>query len=180
VAAFDESRKAIWVVTGKGKGKTTYCLGKALLMSSMGVRCFILQAIKSPRRYGEVMAIEKLSGMEIQSLGKGLVDKSNPDEDASHKIAAREAWSRAKEIVTSSRYGLVVLDEINIAVNYGYIQYQEVLDLLHGKAEGCANYFGRTLCASRTDERFAAATMEMKELKHPYKMGINARWGIEY
>ncbi len=176
---FNDSRNTIQVVTGKGKGKTTYCLGKALLVSSMGVRCFILQTIKSPRLYGEVMAIEKLSGMEIQSMGKGLVDKNNPDEDPDHREAAREAWSRAKEIVMSSRYWLVVLDEINIAVNYGYIHYQEVLDLLQKKPEEVQIILGGRYAHPELINT-AAATMEMKEIKHPYKMGVKARWGIEY
>jgi len=174
-----EQQKSIQVVTGKGKGKTTYCLGKALLMSSKGLRCFILQAIKSPRLYGEVMAIENLPGMEIQSMGKGLVDKNNPDEDQDHKKAAREAWARAKEIVLSSRYGLVVLDEINIAVNYGYIHHQEVLDLLMEKPDMVQIILGGRYAHPELIKA-AATTMEMKEIKHPYKMGIKARWGIEY
>ena len=87
------------VVTGNGKGKTTYCLGKALLMSSMGMPSFMLQFIKSPGLYGEVVASQKLPGMQIQSLGKGLVGKPNPDVDRDHKKAAREAWRRAKEVI---------------------------------------------------------------------------------
>ncbi len=175
----DEQPNTIQVVTGRGKGKTTYCLGTALLMSSMGVHCFILQAIKSPRLYGEVMAIENLPGMEIQSMGKGLVDKKNPDGDPDHKKAARLAWARAKEIVLSSRYGLVVLDEINIAINYGYIHHQEVLNLLEEKPEMVKIILGGRYAHPELI-KVAAATMEMKEIKHPFKMGVGARWGIEY
>jgi cob(I)alamin adenosyltransferase len=175
----NERQNTIQVVTGRGKGKTTYCLGTALLMSSMGVNCFILQAIKSPRLYGEVMAIENLPGMEIQSMGKGLVDKKNPDGDPDHKKAAREAWARAKEIVLSSRYGLVVLDEINIAVNYGYIHHQEVLGLLMEKPEGVQIILGGRYAHPELI-KVSAVTIEMNEIKHPFKMGVGARWGIEY
>ncbi|MCF8131093.1 MAG: cob(I)yrinic acid a,c-diamide adenosyltransferase, partial [Deltaproteobacteria bacterium] len=175
----NEQPNTIQVVTGKGKGKTTYCLGNALLMSSMGADCFILQTIKSPRLYGEVMAIENLPGMEIQSMGKGLVDKKCPNGDPDHKKAARKAWARAKEIVLASRYDLVVLDEINIAVNYGYIHHQEVLDLLMEKPESVQIILGGRYAHPELI-KVSDVTMEMKEIKHPYKRGVRARWGIEY
>ena len=167
------------VVTGNGKGKTTYCLGKALLMSSMGVPSFMLQFIKSPRLYGEVMASQNLPGMQIQSLGKGLVGKPNPDVKTDHKEAAREAWRRAKEVILSCRYGLVVLDEINIAVNYGFIGPEELLELISSIPKEL-----RLMLSGRYahPEIMDAATLavEMKEIKHPYKTGIQARKGIEY
>jgi len=169
----------IEVVTGKGKGKTTYCLGKALLMSSMGVPAFILQIIKSPKPYGEVMAIEDLPGIEIQSMGKGFVDKENPDGDQDHKKAAREAWERAKEIVLSCRYGLVVLDEINIAVNYGFIRADEVCSLLSEKPKDVHLMLGGRYAKAEVMET-AKAVMEMKEIKHPFNDGVGARKGIEY
>ncbi len=177
--ARDAHPSPVEVVTGRGKGKTTYCLGKALLMSSMGVSSFVLQVIKSPKPYGEVMAIENLPGMEIQSMGKGLVDKENPDADQRHREAAREAWEQAKEIVLSYRYGLVVLDEINIAVNYGFIQPDEVLNLLSRKPKGMhlmlsGRYAKPELMAQATD------VMEMMEIIHPFKNGVGARRGIEY
>ena len=125
-----ENKEPIEVVTGKGKGKTTCCLGKALLMSSMGVPSFILQLVKSPKPYGEVMAIKNLPGLEIETMGKGFVNNKNPNADPSHWEAAREGWERAKEFILSSRYELVVLDEINIAVNYGFIHPDEVQNLL--------------------------------------------------
>ncbi|MCG6880327.1 MAG: cob(I)yrinic acid a,c-diamide adenosyltransferase, partial [Deltaproteobacteria bacterium] len=167
------------VVTGRGKGKTTYCLGKALLMSSAGVPSFMLQIIKSPRLYGEVMASQNVPGMQIQSMGKGLVGKRNPDVNTDHKEAAREAWRRAKEIVTSRRYGLVVLDEINIAVNYGFISPEELLDLIATiPKELRLMLSGRYAHPEIVDA--AALAVEMKEIKHPYKIGVKARKGIEY
>ena len=175
----NEHQSLIEVVTGKGKGKTTYCLGKALLMSSMGVPAFILQVIKSPRLYGEVMAIENLPMVEIETMGKGFVDKKNPDGDQDHKKAARIAWERAKEIVLSCRYGLVVLDEINIAVNYGFIHPDEVRNLLLNMPKDVHLVLGGRY--AKTDVmKHATVVMEMKEVKHPFKNGIGARRGIEY
>ena len=179
MSAQGENKDPIEMVTGKGKGKTTYCLGKALLMSSMNVPSFILQFVKSPKPYGEVMAIKNLSGLEIETMGKGFVDKENPDADPSHEEAAREAWARGKEIILSSRYGLVVLDEINIAVNYGYIHPQEVQDFLLKKPKGVHLMLsGRYAKADLM--KCATVGMEMKEVKHPFKNGVGARMGIEY
>jgi len=178
-SARGKHQEPIEVVTGKGKGKTTYCLGKALLMSSMDVPTFILQVVKSPKPYGEVMAIKKLPGLEIETMGKGFVDKRNPDADPSHWEAAREAWERGKEIISSSRYGLVVLDEINIAVNYGFIHPDEVQNLLLNKPKGVHLMLSGRY--AKTDVmKHATVVMEMKEVKHPFKNGIGARRGIEY
>jgi len=178
-SARGKNQEPIEVVTGKGKGKTTYCLGKALLMSSMNVPSFILQVVKSPKPYGEVMAIKKLPELEIETMGKGFVDKRNPDADPSHWEAAREAWERGKEIISSSRYGLVVLDEINIAVNYGFIHPDEVQDLLLNKPKGVHLMLSGRY--AKTDVmKHATVVMEMKEVKHPFKNGIGARKGIEY
>ncbi|OQY46033.1 MAG: hypothetical protein B6240_07860 [Desulfobacteraceae bacterium 4572_87] len=174
-----ENQAPIEVVTGKGKGKTTYCLGKALLMSSMGVPSFILQVVKSPKPYGEVMAIKNLPGLEIETMGKGFVDKKHPDADPSHWEAAREAWERGKEIILSSRYELVVLDEINIAVNYGFIHPDEVASLLSKKPDGVHLMLSGRY--AKTDVmKHAKVVMEMKEIKHPFKNGVGARRGIEF
>lgn len=174
-----KNQEPIEVVTGKGKGKTTYCLGKALLMSSMGVPSFFLQVVKSPQPYGEVMAIKNLPGLEIETMGKGFVDKKNPDADPSHWEAAREAWERGKEIISSSRYELVVLDEINIAVNYGFIQPDEVASLLSKKPDGVHLMLSGRY--AKTDVmKHATVVMEMKEIMHPFKNGVGARRGIEF
>ena len=174
-----ENQEPIEVVTGKGKGKTTYCLGKALLMSSMDVPSFILQVVKSPKPYGEIMAIKNLPGLEIETMGKGFVDKEHPDADPSHWEAAREAWERGKEIIFSSRYELVVLDEINIAVNYGFIHPDEVASLLSKKPDGVHLMLSGRY--AKTDVmKHATVVMEMKEIKHPFKNGVGARRGIEF
>ena len=175
----DESTAPIEVVTGKGKGKTTYCLGKALLTSSMNVPAFILQVVKSPQPYGEVMAIEHLPMLTIETMGKGFVNKENPDAYPGHREAAREAWERGKTIIFSDRYGLVVLDEINIAVNYGFIHPNEVVELLSQKPSDVHLMLSGRY--AKTDVmKHATVVMEMKEIKHPFKNGIGARRGIEY
>ena len=174
-----KNHEIIEVVTGKGKGKTTYCLGKALLMSSMNVPSYIVQAIKSPKPYGEVVAINNLPALAIETMGKGLVNKKNPHGDPSHGEAAREAWERGKEIIFSGRYGLVVLDEINIAVNYEYVQATEVREFLLKKPQGVHLILSGRYAKPPVMEP-ATSVLEMKEIKHPAKKGIRARRGIEF
>lgn len=167
------------VVTGDGKGKTTYCLGKALLMSSMGVPVFMLQIIKSPKPYGETTAILDMPSMEIRSMGKGFVNKENAGEGSIHKKAAREAWEGARKIVLSGQYGIVVLDEINIAVHYGFIQPDEVVELIEKVPEGLHLMLSGRYAHPEIISA-VSTTVEMKEIKHPYKTGVRARKGIEY
>ena len=178
-SAMGQNKEPIDVVTGEGKGKTTYCLGKALLMSRMNVPVYILQVVKSPKPYGEVMAIKKLPGIVIETMGKGFVDKRNPHADPNHLEAAREAWARGKEVISSSRYGLVVLDEINIAVNYGFIHPDEVLDLISDRPKNVHLMLSGRYAKTEV-MKHATTVMEMKKVKHPFENGIGARKGIEY
>jgi cob(I)alamin adenosyltransferase len=99
------------VITGNGKGKTTYCLGKAMLISCMGVRSTILQFIKSPKAYGEVKAMEKLSLMDIKTMGKGFLDMESAVSSKKHMKAAKQAWEECLREIFSLEYGVIVLDE---------------------------------------------------------------------
>jgi len=111
----DEGVAPIEIITGNGKGQTTYCMGKAMLMSCMGIRSTILQFIKSPKAYGEVKAMEKLPYLGIRSMGEGFLDIQSAASDKKHIEAARKAWEDCLREIFSLKYGLIVLDEINIA-----------------------------------------------------------------
>jgi cob(I)alamin adenosyltransferase len=167
------------VVTGNGKGKTTYCLGKAMLMSGIGIRAKILQFIKSPKAYGEVRAIEKLPGLDIETLGEGFLRTSGEVPDRKHLDAARSAWEACLREIFSLEYGLVVLDEINIATRYALIRPERVRELLFLKPRNLHLILsGRNAHKDVMDG--ASSVIEMKEIKHPLKKGIKARKGIEF
>jgi len=167
------------VVTGNGKGKTTYCLGKAMLMSGVGIRAKILQFIKSPKAYGEVRAIEKLPGLDIEALGEGFLRTSGKVLDRKHLNAARSAWEACLREIFSLKYGLVVLDEINIATRYALIRPERVRELLFLKPRNLNLILsGRNAHKEVMDG--ASSVIEMKEIKHPFKKGIKARKGIEF
>jgi cob(I)alamin adenosyltransferase len=167
------------VVTGNGKGKTTYCLGKAMLMAGLGIRAKILQFIKSPKAYGEVRAIEKFPGLEIESLGEGFLRTSGRSLDRKHLEAARRAWEACLREIFSLEYGLIVLDEINIATQYALIRPGRVREMLFLKPRG----LHLILSGRNADQEVmagATSVIEMKEIKHPLQRGIKARKGIEF
>ena len=169
----------IEVITGNGKGKTTYCLGKSLLVSSQGVPALILQFMKSPQPYGEVKAIRTLPNLAIKTMGVGFFFDNTPESQKKHREAARRAWELCLREIFSLKYGLVVLDEINTATYYGLVNGERLREMLFLKPRGLQLLLsGRNAHA----EVAAAATrvIEMREIRHPYTRGIAARKGIEF
>ncbi len=174
-----ENQGAIEIITGNGKGKTTYCLGKSVLKSCMGTRSSMVQFIKSAKAYGEVKAIENLPNLEIISMGEGFLDLDSSGPKKKHMDAAGRAWEECLREIFSLKYGLIVLDEIDYAVYYGLIDPERVRKMLFLKPRGL-----NLLLSGRNahPEVTAAATtvIEMREIKHPFKKGITARKGIEF
>jgi len=174
-----EDHGTIEVVTGNGKGKTTYCLGKALLTSCLDIRSIVLQFIKSPKAYGEVKAVSKLPYIEIKTMGKGLLKSDSAGPSKKHLEAARQAWEECLREIFSLKYGLVVLDEINVATHYGLTHAERVREMLFLKPRKLHLILsGRN--AHLEVKEGATSVIEMREIKHPYKKGIKARKGIEF
>ena len=174
-----ENKGTIEVITGNGKGKTTYCFGRAVLESCLGTRSSIVQFIKSPRSYGEVKATGKLPNLGIISMGEGFLDFDSNGPKKKHIDAAGRAWEECLKEVFSLKYGLIVLDEIDNATHYGLINPERVRDMLVLKPRDLHLLLsGRN---AHTKVMAAATTViEMKEIKHPFKKGIKARKGIEF
>jgi cob(I)alamin adenosyltransferase len=167
------------VITGNGKGKTTYCLGKAMIMSSLGTQSTILQFIKSPRAYGEVKAIERLPHLEIKTMGEGFLDTHTAVPNEKHLRTAKRAWEECLKEVFSLQYGLIVMDEINIATHYGLVSADRVREMLFLKPEKLHLILSGRNAHSEVMES-ASTVIEMREIKHPFKAGIKARKGIEF
>ena len=170
---------AIEVITGEGKGKTTYCLGKAMLMSCMRTPSLIFQVIKSPSPYGEIKAIRNLPNLTIKTMGKGFLNEHASNQEQKHIDAARQAWTLLRAEIYSLKYRLVVLDEINVATYYDLIGGEKVLEMLLSKPpELDLILTGRH--AHPEVKKVASSVIEMKEIKHPFAKGVQARKGIEY
>ncbi len=168
----------VQVYTGDGKGKTTAALGLALRAWGHGARVLVIQFMKGRINYGELEAARKLEGFDIEQYGREtFVDR---DEPAAEDVAlAREALARARQVVAENAYDLVILDEVNVAADYGLVTAKEILDLIsHKPPEMELVLTGRNAPAEFADA--ADLVSEVREIKHHYRIGIPARKGIEF
>jgi cob(I)alamin adenosyltransferase len=169
------------IFTGDGKGKSSAALGVALRASGHKMYVSVVQFIKGPSAVGEARALERLvPEVEFVSLGRGFVNccgDNKPFED--HKQAAEEALAAARQRVRSGSWDVVVLDEINNAVDLGLVRLADVLDLVRSKPPKLHLVLtGR----NAHPDLIAAADMvtEMRDVKHPFARGIGAQRGIDF
>lgn len=170
----------VLVYTGNGKGKTTAALGLALRQVGWGRRVLVVQFMKGKGNvYGERVAAERyLSLLEIEQHGRDeFVNLSDPAEvDVS---LARKALERAGEAMASGDYGMVVLDEVNVAVATAMIDTKDVLAVLEKRHKGTDVVLTGRYCPKEIMDR-ADMVSEVREVKHHFARGIQARKGIEY
>ena len=169
------------VYTGKGKGKTTAALGLALRAVGYNHKVCMIQFIKGSWHYGEMTSSKRLEPeFELTAVGRGfvgIIDDKTPVEE--HKRIADEALRVAQEKISSKRYDIVILDEVNYAVNLGLVNLDDVLELVRQKPEDVnlvltGNYAKDALI------ELADLVTEMKEIKHPFKSGLRAKKGIDF
>jgi len=176
------SEKGLVIVyTGNGKGKTTAALGMALRAIGYEHKVCMLQFIKGSWHYGEMDSSKKLEpNFELIAVGKGFVgilDDNSPREE--HEKYAAEAVRICREKIFSEKYDVIILDEVNYAINLGLIEVQEIIKIIKEKpSELDLVLTGRNV----KDEivELADLVTEMKEIKHPFKSGIKAKKGIDF
>ncbi|MGH9824451.1 MAG: cob(I)yrinic acid a,c-diamide adenosyltransferase [Blastocatellia bacterium] len=164
------------VNTGRGKGKTTAALGLMVRALGRGFRVIMFQFIKSRKHlYGEHGMAERL-GVEIIPLGDGFTwESQNIEFDRS---LAAEGWARCKTAIESGAYDMVVLDELTYLLKYGWLELDEVLDVLANRNPDMHVVItGRDAPAGLIEE--SDLVSEISEIKHPFKSGIRAQAGIE-
>lgn len=169
------------VYTGKGKGKTTAALGMALRAIGHNYKICMIQFIKGSWHYGEMSSSKRLEPeFELTAVGKGFVgilDDKTPKEI--HQKIANEAIEIAKEKILSEKYNIIILDEINYAVNLGLVELEDVLDLIKNKPQSVT----LVLTGNHVKQEIVNAAdlvTEMKEVKHPFQRGIRAKKGIDF
>jgi cob(I)alamin adenosyltransferase len=177
-AAATREKGLIIVHTGTGKGKTSAALGMVFRALGHGMRVGVLQFTKGAIETGEAAFAKRLDGLiDFYTLGEGYTWET---QDRGRDIAvAGKAWDQARALIEDPRYQIVVLDELNIVLKYGYLPLDEVLDTLRSKREDLhVIVTGRN--AKEELIELADLVTEMKLIKHPYKSGIKAQKGIEY
>ncbi len=167
----------VMLFTGDGKGKTTAAVGAAVRAAGHGASVLIIQFMKG-RLYGELVALEKIDNITVEQHGRDeFVDPKDPAEIDIE--LARKGWARVLEAASSDPPSLLVLDEINIAVSFGLISLESVLDFVRNRPEGMDLILTGRYAAAKLIE-IADTVTEMKEIKHHYNAGVQMRKGIEY
>ncbi|MDP7417109.1 MAG: cob(I)yrinic acid a,c-diamide adenosyltransferase [Desulfobacterales bacterium] len=169
-------RGYVQVYTGDGKGKTTAALGLAIRAAGAGLKIFIAQFIKRGG-YSEIKSLKRFSDLiTVEQFGLGRfvqVTPSKADIDV-----ARKGLETVKKIMEKGEYNIIILEEANVAINYGLFSDTNLLDIINAKPLDVELIItGRNAAPSIID--IADLVTEMKPIKHYYKEGVEARVGIE-
>ena len=170
------------VYTGKGKGKTTAALGIALRATGYKKKICMIQFIKGSWHYGEMDSSKRLEPeFEMVAIGKGfvgIIDDKSPKID--HQEVAKEAIKISNEKIQSGKYDIVILDEINYAVNLNLISLDDVLELIKSKPQKNGFDIKQVIMQKTRVIEAADLVTEMREIKHPFQRGIKAKEGIDF
>jgi len=174
---FSVEKGLVHIYTGSGKGKTTAALGLGLRAAGAGLKAHMIQFMKG-RRYSELDALKNITNFTFVQYGRDeFVSKEKPE-----KIdidLAQKGFNYAKAIVKSEKYDLVILDEINVAIDYDLIDLKDVLELIKEKPKKLELILtGRY--AHPELVKIADLVTDMLEIKHPYQKGVKARKGIDF
>lgn len=172
-----EQNGYIQIYTGNGKGKTTAAFGLSLRAIGAGKKVFFAQFVKG-QIYSEIEAVEKyLPGITIKQYGLDCFIVNSPTE-ADIK-AAKEGLAQVAEIIASGQYDIIVLDEANIAIYYNLFSVQELIDVITKRPKNVEIIVTGRYAPPELLE-IAHLVTEMKEIKHYYTQGVEARKGIEF
>ncbi len=178
---YQEKTKGLLMVnTGDGKGKTTCALGLIVRAAGQGLNCCLIQFMKSRTdRYGEHESLEKL-GVEIHTMGDGFTwDTENPAQDVK---TSEETWALCVEKMKSGEYDLIVFDEIVYVLDYKFLDLGAVLAEIKSTRETQPALHLVLTGRNAPEELVEIADLvtEMKEIKHPFHIGIYAQQGVEF
>jgi cob(I)alamin adenosyltransferase len=170
----------IIVHTGAGKGKSSSAFGMIVRCVAHGFPCAVVQFIKGAWDTGERRLLTGHFGelCQFHAMGEGFTWET---QDRARDIAAAKAgWDKAKELISDPRLRMVVLDEINIALRYDYLDINEVVEFLRESKPPLTHVVltGRNAKQELID--LADLVTEMTLVKHPFRSGIKAQPGVEF
>ena len=179
ILATKTTEKGLLIVhTGKGKGKSTAAVGMVFRAIGHGFNIGIVQFVKGVWGTGERDVLEHFSDqVTIKAMGEGFTWET---QDRQRDIAAATgAWEEAKKLINDPNIKMVLLDELNIVLRYGYLDIEEVVEFLQNKPED-----KHVIVTGRNakDELIEIADLvtEMTQIKHPFRDGVKAQSGIEF
>ena len=181
IMASKTGEKGLIVVhTGKGKGKSSSAFGMVFRCIAHGLKTGVVQFIKGGMDTGERNLITTHFGdlCDFYTMGEGFTwETQDRERDVA---AAMAAWEKAKELIRNPAYHMVLLDEINIALRYGYIDLVEVLSFLETEKPEMTHVVltGRNAAEDLIEQ--ADLVTEMTLIKHPFRSGIKAQIGVEF
>lgn len=175
-----EERGLVIVHTGAGKGKSSSGFGMIMRCIAHGMPCAVVQFIKGNRDTGEKTLLRERFAQECRFFvsGEGFTWET---QDRERDIAAAQnGWRIAREQIVDPDIRFVLLDEINVALRYGYLDAGEVVEFLHTRKPHMTH-----VCLTGRNARpelIAAADLvtEMTLLKHPFRDGVKAQAGVEF
>lgn len=171
------------VHTGKGKGKSTAAFGLVARAIGNGLRVGVVQYVKGKWQTGERAVLERFPDQaDIRTMGEGFTWET---QDRARDVRAAEAaWAKSREMIEACRsepprYDLVLLDELNIVLRYGYLPLDEVCAFLAARPPGLhVVVTGRNAKPELLE--VADTVTEMTMLKHHFRAGVKAQKGIEF
>ncbi len=168
---------------GDGKGKTTAAIGTMVRAAGRGLKCCMIQFMKSKTdRYGEHDSLEKL-GIEVHTMGDGFTwDTKDKTQDIR---TSEETWALCVEKMRGGEYELLVFDELLYVLSYGFLDIDAVIDEIRDVRKQ-RPHLHLILTGRNVDNALqkiidvADLVTEMREVKHPFHAGIYAQQGIEF
>ena len=170
----------IIVHTGTGKGKSTAAFGMVFRGIAHGMPCAVVQFIKGAMATGERDLIQKYFNelCEFHTLGDGFTwDTQDKEKDIA---SAKKAWGKAKELILDKKKKIILLDEINIALRYGYIEIDDVVTFLLEKKPDMSHVILTGRNANEKLINIADLVTDMNLVKHHFRNGVMSQAGIEF
>ncbi len=173
----DPEKGLVLVHTGAGKGKSSSAFGVAIRALGWKQKVGVVQFIKGKWKTGERLFFDRLGEVTWHTMGEGFTwDTQDKERDIA---AAQAAYAKAREMMESGDYDLIVLDEINIAMRYDYLSTDDVIAGLDSRDKRTGVILtGRDAKPELCE--YADLVTEFREEKHPFKSGIKAQRGIDF
>ena len=180
MATKTDEKGLVIVHTGKGKGKSSSAFGMIFRCIAHDMPCAVVQFIKGGMSTGERdLILSRFTDLcAFHTMGEGFTWDT---QDKARDIEmAQAAWAKAKEMIRDERNSMVLLDEINIAIRYDYIDVNEVIDFLATEKPPMTHVVLTGRNAKEELIEFADLVTEMEMVKHPFRSGVKAQIGVEF